>query len=343
MPATIQDVARAAGVSVGTVSRAMNNYTDVSAKTRERILQAAQRLGYSPNVMARNLSSKHLKNIALILSGAMEEEMFNHFDIMLMRGCFEFASKKGLDVSIHTIDAKIQREKSYEQLCYEYNLAGAVLMGLKVTEPYYCESLAKCKQPCVLIDLEPVGEYVSTVTIDHVAAFDEMTQYLIDKGHRKIVLVAGRKNAMVTMERLAGAYQAMERNGLCLTGDHIIYTDFLKQEAYCGVRRYFESHPPDSVTAFLCMSDMLAIGTIDALKSKGYRVPRDYSVTGYDGLELTTYTDPRITTIDQNIQQKGYEAAKLLFEMLEGRRAQRLVLPYTLRKRASVRNINRAE
>lgn len=70
----------------------------------------------------------------------------------------------------------------------------------------------------MLIDLEPVGEYVSTVTIDHVAAFDEMTQYLIDKGHRKIVLVAGRKNAMVTMERLAGAYQAMERNGLCLTG-----------------------------------------------------------------------------------------------------------------------------
>ena len=179
MPATIQDVARAAGVSVGTVSRAMNNYTDVSAKTRERILQAAQRLGYSPNVMARNLSSKHLKNIALILSGAMEEEMFNHFDIMLMRGCFEFASKKGLDISIHTIDAKIQREKSYEQLCYEYNLAGAVLMGLKVTEPYYCESLAKCKQPCVLIDLEPVGEYVSTVTIDHVAAFDAGPQKIL--------------------------------------------------------------------------------------------------------------------------------------------------------------------
>lgn len=141
----------------------------------------------------------------------------------------------------------------------------------------------------------------------------------------------------MSMERLAGAHQAMTRNGMTLTHDQIIYTNFLREEAYEGVRRYLETHNPKSVTAFLCMSDMLAIGAIEAIKSLGYKVPRDYSVVGYDGLDVTEFTDPRITTIDQNIRLKGYEAAHLLLDMLDGKRpTQRLVLPHTLSIKDSV-------
>ena len=339
MPATIRDVAKAAGVTIGTVSRALNNYADVNYHTRERIRRIAQELGYRPNQMARSLSSKHVKNIALILSGFLEDTMLNDFETMLMKGIYQFASEHGIDIAMYVINSKTQREKSYEQLCYEHNIAGAILFGLKTNDPY-CAALSASHRPCVTIDTEVRSPCTSDVTLDDVAAFDELTQYLIDRGHRKIVLVHGRKNAMVSMERLAGAHQAFVRNGLTLTHDAIIYTNFLREEAAAGVDAYFRTHDPDSVTAFLCMSDMLAIGAMEAVKSMGCRVPADYSIVGYDGLEVTNYTDPKITTVDQNIKKKGYEAARLLYDMLHGiRPAQKLVLPHTLVERGSVQTL----
>lgn len=339
MAVSIRDIAREAGVTVGTVSHALNNYPDVSPTTRERIVETAQRLGYHPNQMARNLSSKHNHNIALVLSGFLEEELINDFDALLMKGCFHYTVNNDVEMSIQVINTKIQTEKSFEQLCYEHNIAGAILMGLRTNDPY-CELLAKSKYPCVTIDIEVPGPNVSCVMMDDIKAFDELTQYLIDMGHRKIVVVHGRKLAMVSMQRLVGAYQAMQRNGLELPRDNIIYTNFGREEARDGVKEYFRTHSPDSATAFLCMSDMLAIGTIEGLKELGYKVPKDYSVVGFDGLEVTNYTDPAITTIDQNIQQKGYEATRLLCDMIRGKRkAQRLVLPHTLTVRDSVRSL----
>ena len=267
----------------------------------------------------------------------LEEELINDFDALLMKGCYHYTVNNDVEISIQVINTKIQAEKSFEQLCYEHNIAGAILMGLRTNDPY-CELLAKSKYPCVTIDIEVPGPNVSCVMMDDIKAFDELTQYLIDKGHRKIVVVHGRKLAMVSMQRLVGAYQAMQRNGLELPHDNIIYTNFGREEARDGVKEYFRTHSPDSATAFLCMSDMLAIGTIEGLKELGYEVPKDYSVVGFDGLEVTNYTDPAITTIDQNIQQKGYEATRLLCDMIRGKRkAQRLVLPHTLTVRNSVR------
>lgn len=339
MAATIQDVAKAAGVSVGTVSRAINNYPDISAKTRERILEVAKELKYRPNLVARSLSSKHSRNIALILSGFLEDVMFNDFETMLMKGCYQFAIEHGLDISMYVINTKTQAEKSYEELCYEHNIAGAVIFGLKNTDPYL-KSLEESRKPCVTIDVEVSGENVSNVTNDHRAAFEELTQYLISQGHTKIALVCGRENAAVTALRMEGALSALHSRGLELPRELIIYTNFLKEEACAGVTEFLTRQKDTDVTAFLCMSDMLAIGTIEALKAAGARVPDDYSVVGYDGIYVTECTDPKITTVNQNIKDKGYEAAHLLYDMIEGiRPAQDLVLPHKLEIRDSVKNL----
>ena len=138
MAVSIRDIAREAGVTVGTVSRALNNYPDVSPTTR-----------------ARNLSSKHNHNIALVLSGFLEEELINDFEALLMKGCFHYTVNNDVEMSIQVINTKIQTEKSFEQLCYEHNIAGAILMGLRTNDPY-CELLAKSKYPCVTIDKEDI-------------------------------------------------------------------------------------------------------------------------------------------------------------------------------------------
>ena len=214
--ATIQDVAKAARVSVGTVSRAMNDYADVSAATKDKIFKAAKELGYWPNLNARSLSSKKQINIALILSGFLEEKMFNDFETMLMKGSYSYALEHGIEISMHVINTQIQSEKSYDQLCHEYGISGAIFFGLKTTDPYF-ETLPQSEKPCVTVDFELKGPNIGNVAVDNLKAFQELTQYLIDCNHRKIVLMHGRKNAMVSMERLVGAYEAMRAESMRIT------------------------------------------------------------------------------------------------------------------------------
>lgn len=337
--ATIQDVAREAKVSVGTVSRALNNYADVSEATRKRIQEAAKKLGYWPNRNARSLSSKSQINIALILSGFLEEKMINDYETMLMKGCYTYAFEHDLEISVRVINSRIQEKKTYDQLCHEYGISGAVFFGMKITDTYR-KLLLESKYPCVIFDNKLEGPNIGAVTIDNRKAFQELTQYLIDCNHKKIVLMHGRKNAEVSYERLAGAYDALNANGLVLTEDNIIYTDFLEEGAYEGVLEYFKTHSPDSATAFLCMSDLIAVGTMSALKHLGYRVPDDYSVVGFDGLNISAYTTPSLTTVNQNARDIGYAAVELLHQMILGKaKEHRRIMPHSIIYRESVKKI----
>lgn len=336
---TIQDVAKEANVSVGTVSRALNNYTDVSETTRAKVQAAAKKLGYWPNLNARSLSSKKQINIALILSGFLEEKMFNDYETLLMKGCYSYALEHGIEISMRVINASIQEEKTYDQLCHEYGISGAIIFGLKTTDSY-CQILPKSEHPCVTVDFKLEGPGIGTVMVDNQKAFRELTQYLIDLKHRKIVLMHGRKDATVTVDRLAGAREALGANGMELSRSQIIDTNFLEEGAYEGILEYFKTHKPDSVTAFLCMSDLIAVGTMSALTHLGYRVPEDYSVVGYDGLNFSAYTAPKLTTVDQNAQNSGYTAAELLHHMILGEPVEhQKIMPYTIVYRDSVKKL----
>ncbi len=337
--ATIQDVAKEAKVSVGTVSRVFNHYKDVSDATCKRVKAAAQKLGYFPNMNARSLSSKKQIDIALILSGFLEEKIINDFETMLTKGSYSYAMKHDIGISMRVINTQVQREKGFDQLCHEFGVNGAILFGLKTTDPYRY-TLPQAEHPCVTLDFTLHGKNLASISVDNVVAFQELTQYLIDCGHRKIAVMYGRKNAIVSMERMAGAFEAMRMNGIPLKRDRIVYTNFLEEEAYQGVLDYFQTHDPHSVTAFLCMSDLVAVGTINALKHLGYRVPEDYSVVGFDGLSFTAYTDPTITTVNQDIQSAGYTAAKMLHRMILGQPVKRrVILPYKILYRESVKAI----
>lgn len=335
--ASIQDVAKAAGVSVSTVSRALNNYTDVSEATRTKVRQITRDLGYIPNLNARSLSSKRQINIAMVLSGFLEDEMLNGFETMLMKGAYKYALEHGLEMSMHAINSRTQEERSYSQLCHEYGIAGGILFGLKTTDKFY-QTLHSSPVPCVTFDLDLYGPKVASVGIDNAQAFGELTRYLLSCGHRKIVLVEGRKNALVCTTRREGANAAMREYGLDFSEDQIISADFMEDQAYTGTMRYFQTHSPDSVTAFLCMSDVIAFGVMKALRHLGYRIPEDYSVVGCDGLQATSYTSPMLTTVDQNIMDQGYAAAGLLHKIIKGENfTPHLTLPYTILKRESVR------
>ncbi len=333
---TIQDVAKAAGVSVSTVSRALNNYSDVSESTRAKIYETAKKLGYVANINARSLSSKNQTNIALIFSGFFESKLFCEFETLLMRGVYKYAYEHNLDVSTRVIDNNTQKVKNYDQLCHEFGVSGSVIFGLKTTD-FYCQTLPQAQTPCVTIDLALEASKLGSVTVDNTESFRILTQHLIDMGHRKIVLIQGRKQALVTMERFSGAQMAMKTSGLSFSDDNIINTNYLEEEAYNGVIEYFKTHTIDDVTAFLCMSDLTAFGAMKALNYLGYRVPQDVSIVGYDGVIATTYITPTLTTVNQHIEEKGYAAAELLHKIIKGEQGgQKLLLPYSIQNGNSV-------
>lgn len=335
MAVSIRDVAKAAGVTVGTVSRAFNGYTDIREETKQTILQVAKDLGYVPNLNARRLSGKNCQTLAIILVGFMSDRgLSNELVIKMLRGACSYADDNGMEFAVYVLSSEQQKEKSFEQFCREHSLTGAMCFGLRTTDEYY-ESLKNSRVPCVTVDVLVEGENVGYVGTDDVKAFEDMTELVLRNGHKRIVFLNGRRQATVCALRQKGVENVLAKSGLTLEETH--YTDFNVEEAKSIVNEYIEKHGTDAATAFICASDMIAMGACSAIRKNGYSVGEDFSVTGYDGTFITLLSDPEITTVDQNMERKGYAAAEMLHALTEGKNVEKKrLISYTVLRTPSL-------
>jgi DNA-binding LacI/PurR family transcriptional regulator len=335
MPASIRDVARHAGVTIGTVSRAFNGYDDIRSETKERILKTAEELGYAPNVSARSLSAKKPPNIALIISGLLEGDQKDNLIYLLLQGVFSYALANRLEIAVYATDSAEQRRKSYTQFCKEHSISGTILSGI-TTDDAYLSELLDSRVPCVAVDVSLKGRCLGWVSIDNTLAANQMASHLFKLGHKNIMIVGGKKNADVSLERMSGVCKAFARQGHELDSGHIIYADFVEHLAYKEVRAYLAAAPKQSLcTAFCCFSDIMALGVMAAVKDAGYRVPEDFSVTGFDGLVITEYISPSLSTIVQDTRGIGFEAAKMLHQIMNGEEGSHKIIPHHLALRDS--------
>lgn len=335
MAVSIRDVAKAVGVSVGTVSRAFNGYSDIREETKQAILATAKELGYVPNLNAKILSAKNRQTMAIILAGFMADRgLTDELVIKLLRGACCYAIAHNLELATYVISSEQQREKSFEQFCGEHSLTGAMCFGLKTTDAYY-ENLKTSKIPCVTVDVLVEGENMGYVGTDNVRAFEELTTMLLRRNHSRLVFLNGRREATVCTERLAGLQRALEPYGLELEAN--LYTDFRAEQAERFVTEYIDEHGTEGASAFLCASDLIAIGALRAIRRSGYTVGTDFSVAGFDGLHIASLNDPPISTVDQNMEAKGYAAAELLHAIIDGRSVPRQrLIPYALVETESI-------
>ena len=206
---SIKDVARLSGVSISTVSRALNGYSDVKENTRKRIIEVATNLGYRPSQSARNLSSKRKENVAVIISGLASNSPMDEFTGNVLRGLNTYLQGKDMTIAMYGISSEMQRNRSLEDFCREYSLSGVILAGLKLGDPYL-EEVKNINIPCVGIDIKLEGSMVSSILTNDTEAFREITEYVIEKGYTNLVLVKGKEEAGVTVDRLAGFKQACE-------------------------------------------------------------------------------------------------------------------------------------
>lgn len=329
---TIKDVAREAGVSITTVSRALNGYSDVSERTREKIREIVERLDYAPDANARAMSCKETTTIGLLISSLVSKDE-NGFIHGHLCGVYRLCSECNCEFMLLVTETEHQKMQSFRQLCKKNDLSGIVVTGLRTNDPYY-EEIMKCDIPCAVVDMEVGGGQKCSVTIDNIAASQEAVQYLYDLGHRHIGMINGSDHAEVSMKRYAGYVGCLRENNLPVRRDYIRYGDFTEEIACEEARDLLAKNP--EITALFCASDMMALGAIRAAYSLGKKVPGDISVIGYDDIPVAKHVYNGLSTVRQDSDRVGYEAANAVYRMIQGEAVEKkIVLPHNLLIRAT--------
>lgn len=320
---TIKDIAKAAGVSVTTVSRALNGYSDVNEKTRQKISRIAKELNYSPNTLARGLVMKKSRTIGMLVSGMDRVSPKDNFTFEVLSGVNECISERDYDLVLFSTTTTKQREKTYSQLCRERRVDGVILQGMKIDDPYLKE-VVESDIPCMLIDIPIESNSVGYVTTDNVLGAKRAVQHLIDLGHTKIALINGHDQAYVSKQRLKGYLDALMEAKLEVKEDWIISGDFSEEKAELVTEKLLKEHP--EISAVFCASDLMALGAMKSAKAAGIHVPEGLSVIGYDNILLAAYSNPALTTIAQNKFELGYQAANSLIDMLEEKSGSNVII-----------------
>lgn len=310
--ATIRDVAKAAGVSITTVSRALNGYDDVNTETKKRILKISKELAYTPNYAAKNLASKQSNSIGFLFSDVKETDMNGNIIFRLLKGAQSFCDQNNYDLIVLFTNEKQQKKKSLFTLCQERNLGGIILYGLKSTDPYVGE-LAECQIPCVGVDVEKAPVMVGT---DNQHAVDEIIGLFYEKGRRRIGMINGAVDADISRIREMAFIQAMRARKLELFQKSVRYADYYEERAYQETFQLMKENP--DLDGIFAASDQMAIGVIHALQDMGKRVPEDVCVAGIDGIQIGAYTTPSLTTVVQDFKEMGKRAAFLVSRLQKG-------------------------
>ncbi len=297
-----------------TVSRGLNGYSDVSEKTREKIVRIAKELNYSPNTLARSLVMNKSKTFGLLVSGLNQSSAKDNITFGILAGINKFVGESGYDIVLFSTTSTKQREKTYTQLCKERRVDGAIIQGIRTDDPYLKE-VVESDIPCVLIDIPLTTPSVGYVTTDNILGAKKAVQHLIHMGHTRIGFINGHGFAFVSQQRLIGYEEALKEATIPINQEWIGNGEFCEVAAERVALKLLEDHP--EITAVFCASDLMALGVLKAARKLGMDVPNELSIVGFDDIILASYVTPSLTSIAQDTFQIGYEAAKLLLSILE--------------------------
>ncbi|MDY4252493.1 MAG: LacI family DNA-binding transcriptional regulator [Clostridium sp.] len=306
----IRDIARIAGVGVSTVSRVINNHPDVKEQTRERVLEIIRENNYIPNNSARNLKKNNTKNIGVLIKGVFNPFFSEMLDLISKR-----ISKAGYSMILEHHDYLSDDEMSnLISIIKEKRLQGVICLGGNFTEVKN-DDFDEINVPVVLTSINhKYGKELSnfsSVSIDNEKSAYSATKYLIDCGHKNIAIILGDEYDIgISYRREAGYLKALNDNGIQFNKEYRILGNYNYRGAYDKTIKFLEDH--NEVTAIFAISDIMAVGCAKAIKDKGLVVGKDISIMGFDGMDISEFYNPTITTV---IQPK-VEMAKISVDLL---------------------------
>lgn len=308
---SIKELAQRCGVSVATVSKALNDKSDIGEETKKRIREIADEMGYFPNASARTLRSKRSYSIGVLFGGdrgtALTDEFFpkvlNAFKLAVEKRGYEiiFINK---EVGSHTM--------TYLEHCRYRGVDGVVLAYTYYRDPEVIE-LIKSELPVVTVDR--IFEEKTSVCFDYEKGIRDLVTYIYEKGHRKIAYIHG-ENSKITTKRVDSFYETMKHLGLSVPDTYVReggYLDFRK----AGQLTKELLDLPDPPTCIIYPNDFSALGGIGAIHDRKLTIPEDISIAGYDGIPLAKAMSPELTTLKQDSEKMGEAIAERITALIE--------------------------
>lgn len=328
---TILDVAADAEVSIASVSAALNGRPGVSDDTRARIIRSAQRLGWVPSVRGRGLSGKRSYALGMVLArrpGVLESDPFFAGFIAGVEGVLQ---SHGYALVLQ-LASRSEGTERYRQLHLDHRVDGVFITDMSVDDPRVA-LVSGIRLPAVAINSGP-GCAITSVRQDQSAGFGALIRRVIEVGHRDIAHVAGRRGMIHTRQRIDVWRSTLRSAGI--RPGRLVYGDFSIESGSHAADRLLAG-PGPAPTAVVCANDLMAIGFIARASALGFDVPRDVSITGFDGIHLGEYVRPALTTVVTSPRVLGSEAAKVLLRLVDGQAvSDRDIAPAQLLERNSL-------
>jgi LacI family transcriptional regulator, galactose operon repressor len=311
------------GVSVATVSRVLNNYPDVSAETRERVLAHIRELDWTPDHAARTMVTGKTNVIGVILdTGSGHPDLQHPFFQEVLSGLKRSLGRLGYDLLLFSAargenasgDGASARGETYVSRARHHRVDGVVLMGAN-PHATQVEEVVNSGMPCMAVDLDLKGGRTGYVMSDNVAGAVLAVRHLHDLGHRRIAMIAGPADTKPGVDRLLGYRRELNRLGIEHRAEYVREGDFYPETGYAEMLRLLDLAEPPS--AVFVAADLMAAGALQAIGERGLSVPEDVAVVGFDDVQIASLLQPPLTTIRQDKQGLGHAAGEALVRLIE--------------------------
>ena len=325
MSSTIFDVAKRANVSIGTVSRVLNNRDRVRPETRERVLTAIRELDYHSNALAQGLASQQTDTIGLVIPQVNDPFYFG-----IVRGIEDTVTTAGYSLLIAS-QPHHTSENHYMRLFRRGHVDALILTAIDVF-PNELQEMTKSGLPVILIQ-QDAGKHVAAVQADNYGGACALTEHLLGHGYRRIAYITGTDHTPDNKERMRGIRDTLAAHGLSLPKELVFRGDYLRGSGSEAMRRILDL--PERPDAVFAGNDQMAADAIVAAQERGLHVPGDIAVVGFDDVPLASYVSPALTTVHQPIYEQGVYAARTALDMLKSDGKQplsppRIILPTAL-------------
>jgi DNA-binding LacI/PurR family transcriptional regulator len=308
---TIKQLAESLNLSVTTVSRALNGKGRISDETTARVVEAAKRLQYSPNDMARNLKLNISKTIGVILP-----DTANIFFMLLLRGVERYARTKGYNVLVCNSDEDVQLEEKYFLLLSKKSVCGMIVSTVGAQSIY---SNIDMLGRVVFVNARPSQENCTAIHLDNCRCAYRIVEKLIQNGHRKIAMITGEMSYLGVQDRADGYLQCLRDYGIPINQDYIKYANYHFRVGYNAMNEILQL--ADRPTAIYFHNNTLAYEGIKAIRDNGMDVPKDFSIVCFDSIDETGLLKPQITNIQHPVEEMGRLAAEILIDCVDNNRS----------------------